>query len=418
VTSSPRRNPCELEIDLLCQGLRIDPSCTFVEDGGRRVARTRAGLGSGLELVLPAPAGDLWVNVPVEEDFAHDSAYRLVRSGPGQYQVVDDRHGHAYRVQLAPEPSWYSRRTSRGTEMARVGVLQGTYLGIYVSNACLYWYQNPPQNCRFCTTGANVGVNEVTTKDVSDVVEVARAARRESQVTFVHFNTGYQGGRGLDQIAPYVKAVKEQVGALIGVQAVPTAELWKYDWLRDLGTDHFSFCYEFHDPETFARLLPGKQATVGQDTFFRALEYASRLLGRGAVSGEIIAGVEPLEQTLQAIDYIASTGAFPTVCIFRPVIGCDLEHHPSPRYEDMRIVMRRVWEACRRNWIPIGAAPNIQVSVIVNPTDCVYLGDGGLRDLVYRAYLAAARLLAGPVFRRRMRPGPVRGKIPPEVPRS
>ena len=47
-----RRNSCELEIDLFCNGLRIDPSCRLEEDA-RMVARTRAGLGSGLELVLP-----------------------------------------------------------------------------------------------------------------------------------------------------------------------------------------------------------------------------------------------------------------------------------------------------------------------------------------------------------------------------
>ena len=50
-------------------------------------------------------------------------------------------------------------------------------------------------------------------------------------------------------------------------QAVPPAapeELWRFDWLRDLGADHFSFCYEFHNPEWFARLCPGKESTVGQ----------------------------------------------------------------------------------------------------------------------------------------------------------
>ena len=31
---------------------------------------------------------------------------------------------------------------------------------------------------------------------------------------------------------------------------------------------------------------------------------------------------------IEGIDYITSVGAFPTVCIFRPVIGSDLEHEP------------------------------------------------------------------------------------------
>ena len=45
-------NACELEIDLFCKGLRVPPEVPLT--GARGVSRTRAGLGSGLELVLPA----------------------------------------------------------------------------------------------------------------------------------------------------------------------------------------------------------------------------------------------------------------------------------------------------------------------------------------------------------------------------
>ena len=84
--------------------------------------------------------------------------------------------------------------------------------------------------------------------------------KQESGVTFVHFNSGYQTDRDLDEAAPYVKAVKSRVGTLVGLQLIPTLDFWKYDRLIDLGADHFSFCYEFHNPEYFARFLPGKQS--------------------------------------------------------------------------------------------------------------------------------------------------------------
>ena len=46
-------NACELEIDLLCRGLRVPLDVSL--NGSRGVSRTRAGLGSGLEIALPAP---------------------------------------------------------------------------------------------------------------------------------------------------------------------------------------------------------------------------------------------------------------------------------------------------------------------------------------------------------------------------
>jgi hypothetical protein len=219
--------PIELEIELFCRGMRIDPSC-HTGDDGRRITRTRAGLGSGLEIVIPAKPKGIWVNVPVVENFAQHSPFVLHRTDD-RYAIADTRNGSEYSVRIPPEPEWYSRRTKSGIEMSRVGVLQGTYLGIYVSNRCLYWTWSPSLACKFCTTGANVGAAEESRKKVEDVVEVARAARDESGSVFTHFNTGYHYEEradrevihGLRQCEPFVKAVRAEVGGFIGVQAVP-----------------------------------------------------------------------------------------------------------------------------------------------------------------------------------------------------
>jgi hypothetical protein len=224
-------------------------------------------------------------------------------------------------------------------------------------------------------------------------------------VTFIHFNSGFQKDKDLNIAAPYVKAIKEQVGLLVGVQMVPSSQLWKYDWLIDLGANHFSFCYEFHNPEFFASLCPGKEKTLGQRAFFKALEYTIHKLGKGSCSGEIIAGVEPLEDTIRAIDYITDIGAFPTVCIFRPVIGSDMENYPSPSYEEMIQVMKYMYEACIKKGIPIGVAPNIEVSLIVQPDDGRYLAKRNFRFYENEISLKLKRLLAYHfVFKKELQP--------------
>lgn len=398
-----RLNPAELEIDLFCKGIRIDRSCAIDQDG-RLFSRTRAGLGSGLELILPGRLKDIWMNVPVEEDFAQLSPYLLIKDSAG-YRIRNDKTDFEYEVQVPSEPNWYTRKTSAGIPMHRIGVLQGTYLGIYISNSCSYWFHQPPMNCKFCTSGYNVGINEVAQKSVADVVETARAAKEESGITFVHINSGFQNDKDLDIAGAYVKAIKEQVGLLVGIQMVPTPNLWKYDWLIDLGVNHFSFCYEFQNPKFFAEFCPGKEKTLGQTAFFRALEYTIHRLGKGACSGEIIAGVEPLLDTFHAIDYITGVGAFPTVCIFRPVVGSDMEGHPSPCYEDMIRVMKYMYEACIRNDIPIGIAPNIEVSLIVQPDDARYLAPRNFQFYKNEIMLKIKRFAAyHSVFKKELKP--------------
>jgi hypothetical protein len=147
-------NPCELEIDLFCRGLRV-PSAVSL-DGARGLRRTRAGLGSGLDLVIPTGSRlkpEIWMNAPVVETFAWTSPYVLAGT-PTAYTVIDDRTGDRYPIGIPAQPRWYDRLTSRDVRMSRVGVLQGTYLGIYINPICEFWGSD--LNCRFCTTGQNV----------------------------------------------------------------------------------------------------------------------------------------------------------------------------------------------------------------------------------------------------------------------
>ncbi|MGI6457897.1 MAG: radical SAM protein [bacterium] len=399
-------NPAELEIDLFCKGIRIHESCHLDQDA-RDFVRARAGLGSGLELMIPGRK-NIWLNAPVTEFFVPFSPYELRFDGNG-YQVYHTQDDVYYEVILPPAPAWYNKKTSTGVRMKEIAVMQGTYLGVYVGGTCAFWLSEPRESCKFCATGLHVGTEgaDKAFKKVDEVVEVAQEAKRESNISFVHFNTGFQKNRGLELCAPFVKAMKERVGALVGVQAIPSPDLWKYDWMIDCGANHFSFCYELHNPEYFEKFLPGKARHIRQETFFRAMEYTSRKLGKGAVSGEIIAGIEPIEDTLNAIDYITSIGAFPTVCIFRPVEGTDMQDWNSPRYEDMVVVFKHVYEACMKNGIPIGMAPNIEVSLVVQPNDAEYLVEPSLRYYWYKTKLAVMRSAAQFIFQREMKPHPV-----------
>ncbi|HXH29052.1 MAG TPA: radical SAM protein, partial [Candidatus Polarisedimenticolia bacterium] len=394
------RNPALLKLDLYCRGLRIDDSCMVAEDGGRSVLRTRAGLGSGLELILP---GGLWTNVPVTERFARTSPYVLHRADGAyllkRYPAVPPSSGRSpqvmtgggepvAQVRLAPRPGWYDRTTSSGKPMTRIGTLQGTYLGIYPARVCDYWKEKPRQNCRFCSVGLNLGADDADEKSVDEVMEVVGAAQRESRITYVDFNTGhYEDDAYLDILEPYLKRVKRETGLLVGVQTPPHHDLTRYDALRALGVNRVSFCFEIFDEATFQRICPGKNREYGLARYLKAVEYCAGLAGRGprpepwVSNGEIIAGLEPPASSIAAIDWITSVGAIPTVCVFRPLVGTDMEDAPPPRTEDLVPVFRRLYEACMERGLPIGVAPDIHVSLVLLPEECRWLSDRPRRFL-------------------------------------
>jgi hypothetical protein len=81
-----------------------------------------------------------------------------------------------------------------------------------------------------------------------------------------------------------------------------------------------------------------------------------------------------------------------------------MEHWPPPAYDEMRDVMAAVYDACRRYRIPIGLAPNIEVSLVVNPDDTALLARRNWAFYRYELWRRALRVAARPVFATRTRP--------------
>ncbi|MEZ5320336.1 MAG: radical SAM protein [Vicinamibacterales bacterium] len=395
-----RRTPALLKLDLYCRGLRLAASCLDEDGGGGRgIMRTRAGLGSGLEAVLP---GGLWTNIPVVEPFARSSPYEL-RRRDGTYELWRD-DAFVAPIALSPRPSWYDARTRSGKPMTRVGTLQGTYLAVYPAKVCDFWVREPVRtNCHFCSVGLNLGVDDATDKSVDEVLEVVRAARQHSGITYVDFNTGhYDGDTYLDILEPYIRRIKRECRLLVGVQTPPHHDLRRYDALRAMGVNRVSFCFEVYDPARFREVCPGKHDAYGLTRYLDAVRYCASLAGKGpagepwVTNGEIIAGLEPPESSIAAIDWLTSVGAIPTVCVFRPLRGTDYEDEPPPDTEAMIPVFRRLYEACMERGLPIGCAPNVHVSLVLLPEECAGLSDR--RFPVQRLKLAAMKRAFGAQF--------------------
>ncbi len=308
--------PASLKLDFMCRGLRVEG-----DTAATAPRRMRAGLGSGLELVLP---DGVRLNAPVVETFAARSPYVLRARGDGHEIAREDGPDlPGTPVAVAPPPAFAGRKTSSGKPMGRVATLQGTE------------------------------------KADDEIVETALAARREG-VTFIH---------------------------------------------------HMSFCVEAGNPEHFARVCPGKAATIGHEAYFDAIEHCARRFRSGAVSGEIIAGIEPAADTLAAIDRITRAGAFPTVCVFRPLAGTAMADASPPAFEAMYPVFRHLYRRVVDRGIPVGLAPNIHVSIIVTPAEArAFAEPGGFspRWHAYHATLAGKRVLGNLHYRYRSRGVPPR----------
>ena len=72
----------------------------------------------------------------------------------------------------------------------------------------------------------------------------------------------------------------------------------------------------------------------------------------------------------------------------------------------MRTVMLAMYDACRRHRIPIGMAPNLEVSLVVTPDDAALLAPRRADFYRYELWRRTLRTAAKPYLASRLRAGP------------
>lgn len=339
-------NACELELDLFARGLRLPAEAGL---GPRNAADDSLEVAI---LAAPLPKREIYVNVPIAGPFATRSPFRLAHVANRGHVIVDDRDASIYQVRVPVAPPWLAWLTSQDVPMGQVGTLRGTQL--------------------------HVAVTPLT--NVDDVVETCWAAKNESAVTFVELENG-GGAEAARGMPSYLAAIKRDVGMLVGVHVGLDVPRSTCAALIAAGVDQFSF-------------------SAGRDGL-EALAHCARTLTPGAVSAEVIAGPAPLTSVIEAIDRIAAAGALPTLRIVRP--PSLILRTALPTSQDLRRMMRHVYEACRRHWLPIGAGPNRESSLVVDPDDAVLLAPRDAGFYCYEAFRLWRGLSGAPARWKRMR---------------
>lgn len=391
-------NPSELKIDLFCHGAAIDDSCRLMEEG-RPVDLAPEGLAGGLEMILPGEMSELWVNVPIREQFSKKSPYRLSRR-EGGYFLTDSRNDRSYGVRLAPRPDWYMRQTSSGAVMSQIGILQGTVLWVDLGPAD----HSPRPDSDAAPDGRPTAGDGIRPrKSIGDVVETAAEARKKSGITMVLLREAGPEGGGIARLFPYIKALKRDVGILVVLEAPPEDDLQLYDQAYTLGVDHFTFRMRDRDGCGEDRAPSGSDGNERFPRTGKSLAHCVRLLGKGRTSGQLSAGNEPLEDTRGCIDYLTAAGAIPLVKILRPA-GGGMQGWTEPTDSGAMIrLSRHVYQACRSCHLPIGMVPNVHLSTLVHPMDTLYLAPDAVDARAYQNWILTMQQVMRPYFQRRMR---------------
>ncbi len=339
-----------LKFELLGWGLTAtERAWEEVRRVGKYPQQVRSGASGGLDLVLP---GGLWVNAPVytREDEPRAAVLDLNEDG----FCISGRE-IALPIEVVPRPAYYDRLTSDGTSMRNVGQMSGDRIGFGLANACYFWQQE--RRCQFCSIGLNRR-NELPDKSLDLIFETLEAAVEDPILPARHIllSGGTPPGpdRGARKFAAFCQAIKKRFPLRVYLMTVPTDDHRDLSVLFDAGIDEIALNLEVYNEELSAAIVPGKHREIGRQRYLDALCYCRSLWKAPNVRSLLVAGIEPIEDTLTGVRALMSIGVMPILSIFRPIPGTMLAEHPKPGPEELEELFQGSLSPSQEHGIELG----------------------------------------------------------------
>lgn len=363
--STPSSNPSLLKLDLASHGAQLDRTVSADLIQGPWPADAVA---PSIELVLPE---EVLIRVPIEKSITRSSPYRLINE---EQRLWLTSNGARSEVRLIPHPAYYSKQTSSGIPMWRVGTVSGGHLSINPGSACGATRLGTP--CRFCDSGVRAGGRHQSIS-VADVVETVGEAFAEGAVELVYLHVGGRDSEdaGVGFLEPYVHGIKRHFDTLIAVQADPPADNRWIDRTYAMGVDALSYSIEVHDPALLQRYCNGRSQPVARERYYDALRYAASIFPSGTVWSDLIVGLEPPASTIAGIDALVGMGVLPVLSLSRPTEDVALHHGTLPAADEISPVFAHLFNAVRgakinMNWVR-------DLSAAVTPLDARFFSPDG-----------------------------------------
>lgn len=322
-------NLARLRLDLLCNGVRMDPK--LKQSLQPRYRYKRASLSEGRYFTLIQGKNRSTINLAVYEKFTDRSPYfydhgrkALMKDG---VKIVD--------MELIPDPDWYGWTLPDGTEFhAYLQLHSENVLATSLTNWCRFMADQ--EGCRFCAISIGPGY---VPKDPKKLAEVLRRVEPEGNYVELNVNAGTVRGRdqGAELYIRFFNEVRKVSRIPIAIQIVPPEDLRDIDRLKGAGVSSISFNLEVWDPEKRREIIPGK-SRVPVDHYLEALRHSIGLFGRNSVSSWLIGGLESPDTTLEGARALAQIGVIPFVTVFRPLIGSAMEDASPPKTDTMAYI--------------------------------------------------------------------------------
>lgn len=335
-----------LKLRLMTNGLAVTGRAVdeLSRKGSRPMTLADYATTSGISLKL---AGDVWVNAPIQEhnpnfitappphllDFA-DAGFSI-RSGGEEFPAwplpVPDYHD-----QLNSSEEKYTSYAITHTDRVRISPIEGCGMV-----------------CKFCDLPYEFRYRR---KRIDGLIDSVQKALDDKALPARHVLIS--GGTPKSDDIDYMRTVYGSVAEAfpthtVDIMMVPLPGLLDPQTLHSGGIRGLSVNIEIYNRAIAHRLMRQKY-DLGIEYYLDFIERAVAIFGPGKVRSLLVVGLEPPEDTLQAVRELAERGCDPVLSPFRPDPSTPMRHHPAPSAELLERVYLESLEIVSRYSVKLG----------------------------------------------------------------
>lgn len=282
--------------------------------------------------------------LPAPDDFALPDGtvvqFRMNHRSPYHIKTVDGRQVLHYgaeelcEVRWFDRPAFYSRQTTKGHDMVKVGQLGGQDdLFFCYQNYCSHFSRN--EQCAFCNLVSTQDVygQVLKWKDPVEIGEVAAAAWAEGTTKHVNITGGcINQKQEIEIVSRLLGSIREHTGfdTIPGVLLPSPAKGAAIESYHQAGIGALCFAMEVWDEKYYKAICPGKAATTSHGEFVSSIERAVQVFGEGNVWAVFVTGLEPKETFLEGVKTLSGIGANVLPFVWSPNPGSRLSGHRAP----------------------------------------------------------------------------------------
>jgi hypothetical protein len=336
----------------ITSGLRISEPVLAMLGGQDALTIHEYATTGGITLALPK---GVLVNAPFDDEFCALSPLELVADGEELHLRLDSTTVPV--VSVIPLPGYLAAVDSHGRPASDVVMSHADRIRLSPVVGCAY-------DCHFCDL-ASLRYEPRQTEQLLEAFDIARADQQlPPRHLLISGGTPGRAAKHQDYFREICLAVLRHIQLSEGTQA-PSFDLDIMmsaredgpdfvDAMVDAGVNGFSINIEVYSDEASRQVIPLKHKFARPHLEAMLVRAVERLGSTGRVRSLIIAGLEPQQETLAGIEWLASLGVDPVISPFRPARDTELSDATPPSPDAMLELLAEARDIAVRHGVALG----------------------------------------------------------------